>query len=817
MITRQEERGPAHDRVSAGPERGCVRRRLAAKFGRWVPLGAALALLVACGGGGGGSSPAPTSASTGSGTPSNVSFSVSPSSISETASTAQQAPVATVDAFFSGVTSGQEVYLSGSYSDNGIASLSDQSSSSPVVVSIQFKSPATLGAGVYQDTIHLMACYDQACTQQVTGSPQSVSVTYTVSLAGAQVGGIYPTGAAAGGPAFTLQVNGNYFTSQSVVQWNGSPRQTAYVSATQVTAQITAGDIALPGNDMVTVSNPGTGVSNSVNFNVAGPAINSLAPATAVAYSPGFALTVNGSNFSPGSVVEWQGAPLTTTYSSPNVLTAIVTSAQLATAGSIPVTVAASASSQAVSPALDFVVQPLAPLQLGSISPTTVYAGGPAFNLTVLGQGFTASSAVQWNGSARTTTYVTTNELLAQIQPSDIASTGTVPVTVQNPAGQGGTSSAQTLTIAAPLADAVALQINPQHSGAVSFNSVTLPPIGSWTSPDLGGTPSYALIANGMVYVTVAAPSGSKLIALSQSTGAIAWGPIAIGGSLNAAYDSGAVFVVSSPGFGAAQIQAYEANSGTLQWSTLLTGQYSFTSAPTALDGFVFTGGAGSGGTLYAVPEASGGIAWTAGVANGDDSTPAVTADGVYVVYPCQTYDFRPATGESVWENDAGCDGGGGGTPVVANGVLYAPDGVGGSYSGNTFEAETGATLGNYSAQNLPAIGAQTGYFLQGGTLEALTLSSNTVAWSFAGDGQLTTSPILVASPANSYVFIGSASGMLYGLDAATGAVVWSLNVGAAFPAGAGWGSGIPFTGLAAGDGLLVVPAGTKVIAYSID
>ena len=96
-------------------------------------------------------------------------------------------------------------------------------------------------------------------------------------------------------------------------------------------------------------------------------------------------------------------------------------------------------------------------------------------------------------------------------------------------------------------------------------------------------------------------------------------------------------------------------------------------------------------------------------------------------------------------------------------------------------------------------------------------MSTKSFAWSFAGDGQLTTSPILVASPANSYVFIGSASGMLYGLDAATGAVVWSLNVGAAFPAGAGWGSGIPFTGLAAGDGLLVVPAGTKVIAYSID
>jgi len=95
-------------------------------------------------------------------------------------------------------------------------------------------------------------------------------------------------------------------------------------------------------------------------------------------------------------------------------------------------------------------------------------------------------------------------------------------------------------------------------------------------------------------------------------------------------------------------------------------------------------------------------------------------------------------------------------------------------------------------------------------------LSSNTITWSFTGDGHLTTSPIVVQSPTASYVFIGSSSGVLYGLDAATGATVWSVNVGSAFPSGANWGAGIPLSGLAAGDGLLVVPAGTKVIAYTL-
>lgn len=784
---------------------------------RIASLGIALCVLAACGGGGGGSS-----SSTGAGGgDSGVSMSLSTTTVAATATTDGAAPVATLQASATGLSAGQEIYLAASYSKNGIASVSAVTGASPITVSIQFQSPATLGAGVYHDSLQLSACYDQACSQEVTNSPQTVSVTYTVTQPAPQVSGLSPTGAAAGGPGFTLEVDGNQFISQSVVQWNGSPRQTTFVSATQLTAQISAADIAQPGNDAVTVSDATSGVpvSNSMNFGVDGPSISSISPGTATADAPGFTLTVTGSNFTPNSVVEWQGTPLTTSYSSPTVLTATVTSTELATAGTVPVTVAASAGSQVLSSPQSFVVQPLVALSLGSISPTTAYAGGPAFNLTVLGRGFTAASAVVWNGGPRTTTYVSTDELLAQIPASDIASAATASVAVQNPAGQGGTSNAQSLTVtSAPTSiDAVAFQINPEHSGAVSFNSVTLPPPGTWTSPDLGGTPSYALIANGKVYLTVATSGGSELIALDRATGAIVAGPIAITGATNAAYDGGSVFVIGAPGVGAAEITAYDGNLSAPEWSTLLSGQYAFSSAPTAADGNVFTAGAGSGGTLYALPEATGGIAWTQGVANGDDSTPAVTADGVYVVYPCSTYDFTPATGAAVWTNNTGCDGGGGGTPVVANDVLYAPNGLGGSYSGTTFDAETGNSLSNFSAENPPAIGAQTGYFLNGGTLEAITLSSNAIAWSFAGDGGLTTSPILVSTPTQSYVFIGSVSGMLYGLDAATGAVAWSVNVGAAFPGGAIWGHGIPLTGLSAGDGLLVVPVGTKVMAYALD
>lgn len=448
-----------------------------------------------------------------------------------------------------------------------------------------------------------------------------------------------------------------------------------------------------------------------------------------------------------------------------------------------------------------------APLSLGSISPSTVVAGGSGFTLTANGSGFTAASTVQWNGSNRPTTYLSPTELTANVSAADIASPGTVLIAVQN---LGSTSNALTLTVGAPSKDAVSFQITPSHTAVINFNSVSFPAASTW-SVNLGGAPSYAIIAAGKVFVTVGVSGNSQLVALDQATGATAWGPISIAGPANAAYDGGIVFVLSSTSGSPGLLQAFDAASGALKWSVLLTGQYSFSSAPTAANGLVFTGGAGVGGTLYAVNAANGAIAWTQPVANGDSSTPAVTVDGVYVTYPCETYDFRPETGALLWNNYTGCSGGGGATPVVANSVIYAPNGFG-SYDGMTFNAETGTLLGSYAADNPPAIGPQIGYFLQSGTLRGITLANSTILWSFAGDGTLVTSPIGV----NQYVIIGSSSGTLYALDGTTGAQVWTVNLGAALPAGAGWGSRMPFSGLAAGDGLLVVPAGNTLTTFTL-
>ena len=77
-----------------------------------------------------------------------------------------------------------------------------------------------------------------------------------------------------------------------------------------------------------------------------------------------------------------------------------------------------------------------------SLSPSSATAGGSAFTLMVAGSNFISSSTVQWNGSARTTTFVSGTSLQAALAAADIATAGTANVTVSTPAPGGGTSSA---------------------------------------------------------------------------------------------------------------------------------------------------------------------------------------------------------------------------------------------------------------------------------------------------------------------------------------------------------------------------------------
>ncbi|MBS4029238.1 MAG: T9SS type A sorting domain-containing protein [Ignavibacteriales bacterium] len=90
-----------------------------------------------------------------------------------------------------------------------------------------------------------------------------------------------------------------------------------------------------------------------------------------------------------------------------------------------------------------------------SITPSVKSAGDPTFSLTVSGTNFIDSSKVRFNGSNRTTTYVNSGELTANIPGSDLVSPGTYYITVSNPTPGGGISNSETLRVVSGLISGV--------------------------------------------------------------------------------------------------------------------------------------------------------------------------------------------------------------------------------------------------------------------------------------------------------------------------------------------------------------------------
>jgi Putative Ig domain len=280
-----------------------------------------------------------------------------------------------------------------------------------------------------------------AGTAQITvlsGGVTSNAVTFTVVPAPV-ITSISPSAATAGGPAFTLTVNGSGFASGAVVHWNQTSLATIVVSANQLTAPVLASLIATVGTVPITVTSGGV-TSNAVTFTiVAGPALGALNPSTIGAGAPGFILTATGSGFASGSVVQWNGTALATVFVSATQVTATVPANLIVNVGTAQVTVV---SGGATSNSLPFAV--VAVPAIGTISPSTVLAGGPTFTLIVNGSGFASDATVQWNGTPLQTTFVNAAQVTASVPANLVAGPGSAQITVLS---SGVTSNSVAVTI----------------------------------------------------------------------------------------------------------------------------------------------------------------------------------------------------------------------------------------------------------------------------------------------------------------------------------------------------------------------------------
>lgn len=152
-----------------------------------------------------------------------------------------------------------------------------------------------------------------------------------------------PNPVIAGGPQFTLTVNGSGFESGMIVRWQGLNLITTFVSRNVLQAMVPAALIANPGAIEITVFHPGHGWLPPLSLAVqpaTPPIIASLNPISAIAGSAEFTLTVTGSGFLGGAAVRWNATHLASALLGAGQLSAVVPSHLTANPGNATITVA---------------------------------------------------------------------------------------------------------------------------------------------------------------------------------------------------------------------------------------------------------------------------------------------------------------------------------------------------------------------------------------------------------------------------------------------------------------------------------------------
>ena len=249
-----------------------------------------------------------------------------------------------------------------------------------------------------------------------------------------------------------LTVTGSNFIATSFVHWNGADRPTTYISSTQLSAAVAASDLVTPSTSTVTVHNagPGGGESGAKTFtlNYPAPSLSSISPTSAVKGTSLVTISLTGSGFSSASTALWNGIDLgTTSFSSATQLTLTVPSSQLATDGTILITVTNPSPGGGTTSEQIFTVGDTNPVPTinttGGLSPTSALEGSADTTLTVTGTNFVSGSIVRWNGTTLTTeTNNIINDILtATIPAANLYYQTQATITVFNPSPGGGPST----------------------------------------------------------------------------------------------------------------------------------------------------------------------------------------------------------------------------------------------------------------------------------------------------------------------------------------------------------------------------------------
>jgi hypothetical protein len=255
---------------------------------------------------------------------------------------------------------------------------------------------------------------------------------------------VTPDKATVGSVGPSIVVAGTDFVSRSIVQLDGAPLATSFVSETELRATLPTSKLAAVGVLRLSVgtSPPGGGASKEVTFEVQNPSatLTSLAPLSVVSGSGATTLTASGTGFVPGAKVVFGSTDLTTTFTSSTSLSATVPASLLVSSGSVPVKIVNPPPGGGTSTSISFTVtNPSASVQ--AINPSAAFVGSAALQMTVNGSGFVAGSTVLFNGTTLATTYVSPSEVRATVPAGSLGAAGDFPVAVSNPPPGGGVTA----------------------------------------------------------------------------------------------------------------------------------------------------------------------------------------------------------------------------------------------------------------------------------------------------------------------------------------------------------------------------------------
>ncbi len=223
-------------------------------------------------------------------------------------------------------------------------------------------SSATLGAGTkFRGNIFALASVTMTTAANLSGRAFGLNGAVTLdtnnvvpgSCQAASSGGgkvtcipptiktISPSKSVEGGPAFKLTVDGANFAPGSVIQWMGKDCSGALQGTTQLTCSIPSTDIVQEMKANITVKNSTGCISAVRSFMVVciPPTITSISPNTIVAGGPAFTLTVDGANFTPGSVIQWMGKDIPGVLHGKTQITCLIPSTDIAEAHKANITV----------------------------------------------------------------------------------------------------------------------------------------------------------------------------------------------------------------------------------------------------------------------------------------------------------------------------------------------------------------------------------------------------------------------------------------------------------------------------------------------